>query len=105
MQNKKQRGQRRNGQQYTFPKTLNGAKVLYYTDRGVFEPVYSCGGAVAHNVTYLAICKYDNDDDCYVFHCDEDLNVVADGCFGSIEACKKYIDEYDVEWHEQKETK
>ena len=24
---------------YTFPKELDGAKVLYYTDRGVFEPV------------------------------------------------------------------
>ena len=25
---------------YTFPKELDGAKVLYFTERGVFEPVY-----------------------------------------------------------------
>ena len=52
---------------YTFPKELDSAKVLYYTDRGTFEPVYYVGGAIAHNVVYLAICKYDNDDAYYVF--------------------------------------
>lgn len=90
---------------YTFPKELDSAKVLYYTDRGTFEPVYYVGGAIAHNVVYLAICKYDNDDSYYVFHCDESLEVVADDCFESKETCKAVMDKYNVEWHEQKETK
>ena len=38
---------------YTFPKELDGAKVLYFTERGVFEPVYYPGGEVAHNVAFL----------------------------------------------------
>ena len=90
---------------YTFPKELDGAKILYYTDRGTFDPVYYVGGAIAHNVVYLAICKYDNDDAYYVFHCDESLEVVADDSFESKETCKAVMDKYNVEWHEQKETK
>ena len=87
---------------YTFPKELDGAKVLYYTDSGTFDPVYYVGGAIAHNVVYLAICKYDNDDDYYIFHCDESLEVVADDCFESIEACKRVMDKYNIEWHTYK---
>ena len=87
---------------YTCPKELDGAKVLYFTDRGTFDPVYYVGGAIAHNVIYLAVCKYDNDDAFYIFHIDENLEVVADNCFDS-ETCKKYMNEYDVEWHKQKQ--
>ena len=87
---------------YTFPKELDSAKVLYYTDRGTFDPVCYVGGAIAHNVVYLAICKYDDDDAYYIFHCDESLEVVADDCFESVEACKAVMDKYNVEWHEQK---
>ena len=88
---------------YTFPKELDGAKVLYFTERGVFEPVYYLGGEVAHNVAYLAICKYDNDEAYYIFHCDESLEVVADDCWDNIELCKKYMIEYDVKWLEHKD--
>lgn len=88
---------------YTFPKELDGAKVLYYTDRAVFEPVYHSGGAIAHNVSYLAICKYENDEAYYIFHCDESLDVVADDCFHSLEACKRYTEKNDLVWHKQKE--
>ena len=88
---------------YTFPKELDGAKVLYYTDRGIFEPVYYPGGAIAHNVSYLAVCHYENDENYYIFHCDESLNVVADDCFHSIDACKRYIEKNDIVWHKQKE--
>lgn len=88
---------------YTFPKELDGAKVLYYTDRGVFEPVHYPGGAIAHNVAYLAICKYENDEDYYIFHCDESLDVVADDCFQSIEECLRYIEKNELVWRKQKE--
>ena len=87
----------------TFPKELDGAKVLYYTDRGVFDPVYYPGGEIAHNVFYLAICKYENGNDYYVFHCDEDLTVVADNCFHSIEQCKNSLKQKDMIWHKQTE--
>ena len=46
---------------HSFPKTIDGAKVLYHTDKGPFDPVYSVGGSIADTVSYLAICKYDND--------------------------------------------
>ena len=87
----------------TFPKELDGAKVLYYTDRDTFNPVRYPGGAIAHNVSYLAICKYENDEDYYVFHCDEGLDVVADDCFQSIEECQRHIEKHDLAWHKQKE--
>ncbi len=86
---------------HTFPKELDGAKVLYYTDKGNFEPVYYTGGAVAHNVFYLAICKYDNDDSYYLFHIDENMEVVTDDCWDSIELFKKHIDSYDVKLYKQ----
>lgn len=86
----------------TFPKEFDGAKVLYFTDRGTFDPVYYVGGTIAHNVIYLAVCKYDNDEAFYIFHIDENLEVVADNCFDS-ETCKKYMNEYDVKWYKQKQ--
>lgn len=88
---------------YTFPKELDGAKVLYFTERGVFEPVYYPGGAVAHNVVYLAICQYDNDESYYLFHCDENLEVVADDEWWDIELFKKYMPGYNVEWLKHKD--
>ena len=87
----------------TFPKALDGAKVLYYTDRDVFEPVYYPGGEIAHKVFYLAVCKYESDEAYYVFHCDESLNVVADDCFPSIEDCQRYTEKSSIVWHKQKE--
>ena len=88
---------------YSFPKQLDGAKVLYFTDRSEFEPVYNLGGEIAHSVCYLAIVKYENDEAYYLFHCDESLDVVADDCFWNIEQCKQYMDCYPVVWHQYKE--
>lgn len=89
---------------YTFPDTLDGAKVLYYTTRGNFEPVYYPGGEIAHNVFYLAICRYDNDSNYYIFHCDENLEVVADDCLWSLELCMRGTDQDDIVWHKKKES-
>ncbi len=88
---------------HTFPKELDGAKVLYYTEKGAFEPIYHAGGEIAHKVFYLAICKYDSDKDYCIFHVDENLKVVADSFFESLEACRKYMNEYNVTWHPHKE--
>lgn len=88
---------------HTFPKELDGAKVLYYTEKGDFEPIYHAGGEIAHKVFYLAICKYDSDKDYCIFHVDENLKVVADGCLESLEACRKFMNEYSVAYHTHKE--
>ena len=88
-----------------FPQKLDSANVLYYSDRGEYEPVRYVGGAVAHNVIYLAICQYENDASYYLFHVDENFDVVADDCFESIDACKRIIDDYGVNWHEQRKRK
>lgn len=70
---------------YSFPQKLNGAKVLYYTEKGDFTPVCN----PARNVCYLAVCKYDGISDYFIFHLDESLEVVADDCYDSFEACRK----------------
>ena len=90
---------------YTFPHELDGAEVLFYTDKGVFPPVFYSGGTIAQKVSYLAVCKYENDDAYYIFHCNESLEVVADDCFSSIDACKKYMSEYNIVWHEDKQNR
>lgn len=84
---------------YTFPQELDGAKVLFYSDRGDYAPVYRSGGGIAHRVAYLAICTYRGDEDFYIFHCDQSLNVVADDCLRSVDACKKSLEDYAITWH------
>lgn len=87
---------------YSFPRELDGAKVLYHTDRGEFRPVYYTGGQIAHRVAYLAVCKYEADDSYYLFQCDESLQVVADDYFRSLEMCKQLMTDSGVPWHEMK---
>ena len=89
---------------HSFPKTIDGARVLFHTDRGKFDPVYYVGGSIADIVSYLAVCKYDNDNDnvYYLFHLNDDLEVVADEIYDSIEQCKKLAGSRAVVWHENK---
>ncbi len=87
---------------HSFPRELDNAKVLYYTDKGDFGAVYWAGGqAVADYVSYLAICAYPNDTAVYLFHCDENLEVVADDCLDSIERCLQVGRDINpnVVWH------
>lgn len=87
---------------HSFPKTIDGANVLFHTDRGQFDPVCFVGGSIANIVSYLAVCKYDNDNVYYLFHLNDDLEVVADDCFDSIEQCKKLAGSRVLIWHENK---
>ena len=87
---------------HSFPKEIDGAKVLYHTDREQFDPVFYAGGSIADTVSYLAICKYDNDNAFYCFHLNDDLAVVADDCFDSIEQCKNQTGDRAIVWHEKK---
>ncbi len=86
----------------TFPKELDGAKVLYYTAKSDFEPVYYTGSEIAHKVFYLAVCQYSGEKSFYIFHLDENQDVVADCCFDNIADCRRYMNEFDVKWYERK---
>lgn len=90
---------------HTFPRMLDNARVLYHSDRGTFDPICYVGGGIAHNVYYFAICKYDNDGAYYVFSVDENLEVVGDSCWDSVETCMEVMERYGVRWHEHKESK
>ncbi len=69
-----------------FPRELDNAQVLYYTEPGDFGAVYWAGGqAVADYVSYLAICVYPGDHTVYLFSCDKNFEVVADSCLDTVE--------------------
>ena len=70
-----------------FPKTLDGAQVLFYTHQNNYGVIRYTTGAIAHFVQYLAICKYENDTSYYLFACDADCEVVGDSLWGSVEEC------------------
>ena len=88
---------------HSFPKELDNAKVLYYTEKGDFGAVYWAGGqAVADYVSYLAICVYPNDHTFYLFSCDENFEVVADTCLDTAERGLQVGRDINpnVVWHE-----
>lgn len=70
-----------------FPNQLDNANVLFYTDRNNYGVITYTDGKVAHRVSYLAICKYNDDENYYLFSCDECFNVVADSVWTSVEKC------------------
>lgn len=70
-----------------FPEMLDGARVLYYTPYDDFGKIYWDNGEVAYYVKYLAICKYPNNGEFYLFRCDEEFEVVGDSAWDSIEMC------------------
>lgn len=71
-----------------FPGILDGAEVPYYIPHDDFGAIYWDNGEVAHYVKYLAICKYPNENnEFYLFLCDEQHEVVGDSLWDSIEMC------------------
>ncbi len=70
-----------------FPKKIDGAKVLYYTDKDDFGVVACEDGSNAEYICYLAVCQYDNDTRYYLFLCDEKYEVVTDDLCDSIDEC------------------
>lgn len=79
---------KRGAAKLTFPKMLDNAKVLYYTPKDDYGKIYYTGGGVADEIGYLAICKYENDEEAYyLFRCDDRFEVVQDSVWKSIEEC------------------
>ena len=81
-----------------FPEMLDGARVLYFTPKDDYGVIRYPEGEIADRIRYLAICRYDQDNSCYLFLCDEKGEVVNDWSYASIEECmaaasqyKKYI--------------
>ena len=70
-----------------FPKELDGAKVLLYKPKGAYGGIKYPNGAAAETYSYLAICKYPEEDAYYLFCCNDSFEVVSDWQTGSIEAC------------------
>lgn len=70
-----------------FPANLDGAKVLYYTQNGNYGELKLLNGETVDKYSYLAICKYENDEDYYLFCCNKNYEVVNDTVWESIEKC------------------
>ena len=70
-----------------FPPTLDGASVLFYTPKGDYGTIRYISGEIADYYRYFAICKYANDDNFYLFCCNENYDVVSDWLEDSVDDC------------------
>ena len=86
-----------------FPRELEGAEVLLYTDKADFGELEE-EGKNARAIAYLAIAHKQEDPACYLMLCDADYSVIADHSFPSVEWCKTMAGmRYpDIVWHEAK---
>ena len=69
-----------------FPNVLDGAFVYFYTQKDNYGSVFYDNGKIEY-IHYLAICSYNNNQ-YYLFHCNNKFEVIADYLFDSIEECK-----------------
>ena len=84
-----------------FPKELNGADVLFYTDKADYGELEE-EGKDARAIACLAIAKKPEDPAYYLMLCDADYGVIADHSFPAVEWCKAMAGmRYpDIVWHE-----
>lgn len=84
-----------------FPRELNGADVLFYTDKADYGELEE-EGKDARAIAYLAIAKKPGDPAYYLMLCDADYGVIADHSFPAVEWCKTMAGmRYpDIVWHE-----
>lgn len=84
-----------------FPRELDGAEVLFYTDKADFGELEEEGES-ARAIAYLAITQKPEDSACYLMLCDADYCVIADHNFPAVEWCKTMAGmRYpDIVWHE-----
>ena len=83
-----------------FPKILDGAEVLFYTEKADFGNMHYTTGEIAAYFRYLAICKYENKEGYYLFKCNENIEVESDFLFDSIKECMSYAEDtyINVKW-------
>lgn len=84
-----------------FPRELNGADVLFYTDKADYGELEE-EGKDARAIACLAIAKKPEDPAYYLMLCDADYGVIADHSFPAVEWCKTMAGmRYpDIVWHE-----
>ena len=84
-----------------FPDALDNAMVLFFTPKGNYGDLFNEDGTVAARYSYLAICKYYDDNSFYLFMCSEDFEVETDEVFDTIDECmraKKGNDGGEIRW-------
>lgn len=74
-------------------KKIDGAAVIYYTEPNNFGYVEYEDGALLQ-IQRLAICRYDQEDQYYVFACDSEFNVLGDTVHSSVEDAMKFATYY-----------
>ena len=70
-----------------FPEELDGAKVLWFTDKADFGPLEE-EGQRDRTISYLAIAQKSGDPAYYLILCDAAYAVIADHRFPAVEWCK-----------------
>ena len=75
-----------------FPRILDGAKVLYYTEKNDFGVVANVDGSDAEYICYLAVCQYPNDTGYYLFLCDKKEIRITPVLYGLAKGQKPFIE-------------
>ncbi|WPP41927.1 hypothetical protein SK066_02885 [Paenibacillus hunanensis] len=82
-------------------KEIDGAKVIKYTPIDNFGYVEWQDG-IEKEITILAICHYENKEECYLFACDEKYNVLGDTVHDSLEdamqAALELYEKHEISW-------
>ena len=84
-----------------FPQEIDGAKVLFYTDKTDFGIVADADGKEEKAISYLAIAQKKEDPAYYLMLCDADFALITDHAFPAMEWCKTMagIRYPDIVWH------
>ena len=72
-----------------FPTKLDDAEVLYYTPKDYYGTLQYPNGEISDYYRYLAICKYPDSKEYYLFCCDENFEVVFDWIDRSVKDCMR----------------
>ena len=84
-----------------FPTILDGANVLYHTPAGHYGAVRLDTGEIADYITFLAICRYPDRSEYYLFSCNAEYEIVSDFPFEDIPACMtsaRLSCQKDIQW-------
>lgn len=84
-------------------KEIDGAEVLTYTQNKDFGFV-EFENREKKLITVLAICRYDQKEECYLFACDDQVNVLGDTLHYTMEEAMDFAKEYygqeEMEWQD-----
>ena len=89
-----------------FPRELDHAQVLWYTDKGDYGCIYYTTGDICDQRSFYAICQYPAVQGFYLFSCDAHYEVIFDDLLDSVEDCKQQVAQRypNVIWHTAEQT-